>query len=81
MNYSNKIRRQVYESLVVNEYLAEKFPPGGEFNAVPLLPADPAGKAYARVVMQRSDDLVIAYFTYLRNNDEVRLLALCCHFG
>lgn len=69
-------RFQVYESLVVNEYLAEKFPPGGELRARPLLPADPAGKAKARVVMQRSNDLVMAYFTYLSNKDEVRGVGL-----
>nr|WEU39136.1 glutathione S-transferase [Saccharina japonica] len=60
----------VYESLVVNEYLADAFPPGGELGASPLLPASPAGRAMARVIAQRSNDLVTAYFTYLSNNDE-----------
>lgn len=62
---------QVYESLVVNEYLSESFPPGGEDNASPLLPKSPAARAKARVMAQRSNDLVTAYFTYLSNKDEV----------
>lgn len=64
--------RQVYESLVVNEYLAEKFPPGGELNAAPLLPASPFAKAKARIIALRSNDLVTAYFIYLSNKNEVR---------
>lgn len=71
----------MYESLVVNEYLAEKFPPGGELNASPLLPADPGGRAKARVMMQRSNDLVTAYFNFLSNKDEVQLRAVCYRFG
>lgn len=63
---------KIYESLVVNEYLAEKFPPGGEHDASPLLPASPADKAKVRIVTSRSNDLVTAYFTYLSNKDEVR---------
>ncbi|CAM9243640.1 unnamed protein product [Ectocarpus sp. 6 AP-2014] len=60
----------IYESLVVNEYLAEKFPPGGEYDPSPLLPASPADKAKVRIVASRSSDLVTAYFTYLSNKDE-----------
>lgn len=64
--------KKIYESLVVNEYLAEKFPPGGEYDPSPLLPASPADKAKVRIVASRSSDLVTAYFTYLSNKDEVR---------
>eukprot|EP00904_Undaria_pinnatifida_P013553 jgi/Undpi1/9328/HiC_scaffold_26.g11786.m1 len=60
----------IYESLVVNEYLADAFPPGGELGASRLLPESPAGRAMARMIAQRSNDLVTAYFTYLSNDDE-----------
>lgn len=63
---------KVYESLVVNEYLSEAFPPGGEHNASPLLPKSLAARAKARIIASRSNDLVTAYFTYLSNKDEVR---------
>lgn len=56
---------------MVNEYLSEAFPPAGELGASPLLPASPAGRAKARIIAQRSNDLVTAYFTYLSNKDEV----------
>ncbi|CAM9822839.1 unnamed protein product [Pylaiella littoralis] len=60
----------VYESLVVNEYLCEAFPPGGEYDASPLLPKSLAGRAKARIIASRSGDLVTSYFTYLSNKDE-----------
>ncbi|CAN0405950.1 unnamed protein product [Ascophyllum nodosum] len=60
----------VYESLVVNEYLAEVFPSGGESSASPLMPGSPAAKAKARIIAARSNDLVTAFFTYLSNKDE-----------
>lgn len=63
---------KVYESLVINEYLCEAFPPGGEYDAPPLLPKSLAGRAKARIITSRCGDLVTAYFTYLSNNDEVR---------
>lgn len=62
---------QVYESLVINEYLVDAFPPGGELGASPLLPESPAGKAMARIIAQRSNDLATAYFAYRNNIDEV----------
>ena len=31
----------------------------------------------ARIISQRSNDLVTAYFTYLSNNDEVGQLLIC----
>eukprot|EP00903_Cladosiphon_okamuranus_P011550 g10873.t1 len=55
----------VYESLVVNEYLAEVFP-----DASPLLPKSAAGRAKARIIASRSSDLTTAYFTYLTNKNE-----------
>lgn len=57
---------KVYESLVVNEYLAEVFP-----DASPLLPKSPVGRAKARIITSRSNDLTTAYFTYLTNKNEV----------
>lgn len=65
---------QVYESLVINEYLADAFPPGSELGASPLLPESPAGRAMARMIAQRSNDLVKVFFTYLSNDDDVRQL-------
>ncbi|CAM9470422.1 unnamed protein product [Scytosiphon promiscuus] len=62
----------IYESLVVNEYLSEAFPPGGEHNASPLLPESLSARAKARIIASRSNDLVTAYFTYLSNNDEAQ---------
>ena len=61
----------MYESLVVNEYLSEVFPEGGEYDATRLLPKSPAGRAMARIITSRSNDLVTAYFTYLTNKNEV----------
>eukprot|EP00904_Undaria_pinnatifida_P013556 jgi/Undpi1/9330/HiC_scaffold_26.g11788.m1 len=60
----------IYESLVINEYLADAFPPGGGHGASPLLPESPAGRAKARMIAQRSNDLVKAFFTYLSNSDQ-----------
>ncbi|CAM9437007.1 unnamed protein product [Choristocarpus tenellus] len=61
----------VYESLVINEYLADKFSTGaGPEGVTPLLPGTPGGRAMARIVAQRSNDLVKAYFTYLSNKDQ-----------
>lgn len=56
---------------MVNEYLSEVFPEGGEQDASPLLPKSPAGRAMARIITSRSNDLVTAYFTYLTNKNEV----------
>jgi len=57
--------------LVVNEYLSEKFPEGGEYEVSPLMPKLPAARARVRIVASRSNDLTTAYFTYLSNKDEV----------
>lgn len=56
---------------MINEYLADAFPPGGGHGASPLLPESPAGRAKARMIAQRSNDLVKAFFTYLSNSDQV----------
>lgn len=62
---------------MINEYLCDKFPPGGDaYDATPLLPADPAARAKARIIMQRSNDLSTSFYTYLSNKDEVSFLPL-----
>ncbi|CAM9946832.1 unnamed protein product [Discosporangium mesarthrocarpum] len=61
----------VYESLVINEYLSDCFPGGdGDPAASRLLPENPGGRAMARIVAQRSNDLVRAFFTYLSNKSQ-----------
>ena len=50
----------------MNEYLSEVFP-----DASPLLPKSPAGRAKARIITSRSNDLTTAYFTYLTNKNDV----------
>ncbi len=55
---------EIYESAIVNEYLEEVFP------EPPLLPADPAGKAIARIWIDYANTrLVPAFNKFLRGQD------------
>ena len=49
--------QSVYESLICNEYLEDAFP-----DTAPLLPADPADRAHARIVMDRFNSRCMPQF-------------------
>src|SRR5919204_3887194 len=54
------------ESAVIDEYLNERFPDP------PLLPADPAERALARMLVFRFDDLSKPYYALRRGDDGAR---------
>eukprot|EP00611_Tribonema_gayanum_P012360 TRINITY_DN22990_c0_g1_i1.p1 TRINITY_DN22990_c0_g1~~TRINITY_DN22990_c0_g1_i1.p1 ORF type:complete len:269 (-),score=58.24 TRINITY_DN22990_c0_g1_i1:333-1139(-) len=56
----------VVESLVINEYLVEKF--GADATST-LMPVDALGRALVRIAVQRCSQLVDAYMGYLRTGD------------
>ena len=49
--------RSVYESLICNEYLEDAYP-----DKMPLLPAHPADRAHARIVMDRFNSRCMPQF-------------------
>ena len=54
------------ESVVINEYLEERYP------EPPLLPADPAERAAGRLLVERFDQLSRPYYTLRRGGEEAR---------
>ena len=54
------------ESAVINEYLNERYPDP------PLLPAEPAQRALARLLVFRFDDLSKPYYAVRRGDDDAR---------
>lgn len=54
------------ESAVIMEFLEERYP------EPPLLPADPAERAFARLVAFRADELTSPYYALRRGEDDAR---------
>ncbi len=54
------------ESVVINEYLEERYP------EPPLWPADPAERAAGRLLVERFDQLSRPYYALRRGDDEAR---------
>ncbi len=54
------------ESAVIMEYLEERYP------EPPLLPSDPADRAFARLVSFRADELTTPYYALRREEDGAR---------
>lgn len=54
------------ESAVINEYLNDRYPDP------PLLPAEPAQRALARLLIFRFDDLSKPYYALRRDDDDAR---------
>jgi stringent starvation protein A len=54
------------ESVVINEYLEERYP------EPPLWPADPAERAAGRLLVERFDELSRPYYTLRRGGEEAR---------
>jgi glutathione S-transferase len=58
--------RPLPESVVIMEFLEERYP------EPPLLPADPADRAFARLVAFRADELTSPYYALRRGEDGAR---------
>jgi glutathione S-transferase len=54
------------ESAVIMEFLEERYPEPA------LLPADPAGRAYVRLLIFRDDELTDPYYAFRRGEDGAR---------
>jgi glutathione S-transferase len=54
------------ESAVIMEFLEERYPDPA------LLPADPAGRAYVRLLIFRDDELTHPYYAFRRGEDGAR---------
>ena len=72
MNPSGKVPvleedgRPLPESAVIMEFLEERYP------EPPLLPADPADRAFARLQVFRDDELTDPYYAFRRGEDGAR---------